>query len=762
LQIYGIGMYNQFCSGILSLLASCSVVLSFVRPCLTQVIPDTTLPIASKVDVSENTLIITNGTQRGGNLFHSFQDFSLQSGQTAQFKNASGVANIITRITGGKISDIDGTIEVRGTANLFFLNPNGVVFGKNAQLNLGGSFIATTASSIEFADKTQFGVTTATPPTLTISTPTGLQFGNQAQTIVNRSVFGKILGVTNSTVGLESPPNQTIALVGGDVQIEGGHISALAGRIEIASVGENSLVSLISLGQGWQLGYENVLSYRDITISEDAQVEASGKDGTIHLQGRKIDLNSGGQLVNINVGGESTGLITLNGSESVHLVGEGSEQLTSGVLTSVQPRLTGDSGDLIINTPQLVLENGGSLDVGTLGNGQGGDLIVNASESVSIIGVGQSAPSYISSSAVGDESNPITGSGGKLIINTQRLTVADGGLIVAVAASTKGQGGTIVINASESVHVFGQGKSRVGLLPSQIITSSGFASFGSPGGTAEAGDVEINTPQLTVENLALISAGSFKSQSAAGNLRIQANTIVLDHGGKLTTESTSVTGGNIIINATDSVSLYNNGLITAEAMGAGGSGDGGNINLTTPFIFAVPNQNSDIKANAGEGNGGNVTINASGLFGIEPRPQSTPLSDITASSKTGLSGVISINGAEVDPQSGLVNQDTDVVDTKNLITQTCGRGGEFASGEFTITGRSGLPIDPNQITGIPQGLPDFGTPTPTEANLTSTKPPRKALPIVEAQGWMVNQVGEIVLVATAEPGNPLIPTSCPP
>ncbi len=748
-------MYNQFCSGILSLLASFSLVLSFVRPCLTQVVPDTTLPIASKVDVSENTLTITHGTQRGGNLFHSFQDFSLQSGQIAQFKNAGGVANIITRITGGKISDIDGTIEVRGTANLFFLNPNGVVFGKNAQLDLRGSFIATTASSIEFADKTQFGTTTATPPTLTISTPTGLQFGNQAQTIVNRSLFGKILGVPNSTVGLQSPPNQTIALVGGDVQIEGGYIKALAGRIEIASVGENSLVSLTSLRQGWQLGYENVLSYRDITISEDARVNASGKDGAIYVQGRKINLNSGGQLINVPVDSESTGLITLNASESVYLAGE-----DSGVLTTVQPKATGNSGNVIINTRQLVLENGGFLEGGTLSNGQGGDLIVNASESVSVIGVGEFLPSNISSPARG---NSIEGNGGNLTINTKRLTVADGGLILAYAAFTKGRGGTIVINASESVDVFGQGESRIpGVLPSQITTSSGFESYNLQGGTGEAGDIQINTPQLTVENLALISAGSFQSESAAGNIRIRANTIVLDHGGKLTTESTSVTGGNIVINATDSISLYNNSLITAEAIGAGGSGDGGNIELTTPFIFAVPNQNSDIKANAGEGNGGNVTINASGLFGIEPRPQSTPLSDITASSKTGLSGVIAINGAEVDPQSGLVNQDTDVVDTKNLITQTCGTGGEFASGEFTITGRSGLPIDPNQITGIPQGLPDFGTPTPTEANLTSTKPPRKALPIVEAQGWMVNQVGEIVLVATAEPGNPLIPTSCPP
>jgi large exoprotein involved in heme utilization and adhesion len=536
----------------------------------------------------------------------------------------------------------------------------------------------------------------------------------------------------------------------------------LAGRIEIASVGENSLVSLTSLGQGWQLGYENVLSYRDITIADDAAINASGKDGTVHLQGRKINLNSGGRLINAPIDKESTGSIILNGSESVQLGGEGLEQLT-GVFTAPEEGtgVTGDSGDVVINTPQLLLENGAILDMTILGDGQGGDLIVNASESVSIIGVGQSLPSYISSSVRGDESNPIAGNGGKLTINTQRLTVADGGLIFAVAVFTTGQGGNIVINASESVHVFGQGNSLVDLLPSQITATSGLEPL-FPGGNSKAGDVQINTPQLTVEKLALISAGSFKSQSVAGNIQIRANTIVLDHGGKLTTESTSATGGNIVINATDSISLYNNSLITAESIGAGGRGDGGNINLTTPFIFAVPNQNSDIKANAGQGNGGNVTINASGLFGIKPRPQSTSLSDITASSKTGLSGVIAINGAEVDPQSGLVNQDTDVVDTKNLITQTCGTGGKFASGEFTITGRSGLPIDPNQITGIPQGLPDFGTTPPTEANLTPTKPPKKAPAIVEAQGWTVNQVGEIVLVATAEPGNPLIPTSCLP
>ena len=760
----------------LPLVASFLIIL-FPNPSLGQVIADGTLKTPTSVDFSENTYRITQGVESRGNLFHSFQDFSLKAGQTAKFENSTTVQNIITRITGKQISNIDGTISANGAANIFFLNPNGIIFGKNARLEIGGSFVATTANSIKFADNSQYGITTeATPPTLSVTVPTGLQFGNQANAIINKSVVSRTSEVpggepTVDIFGLELKPNQTLALVGGDIQIEGGHINALAGRIELVSVRENSLVGLAENSQGWQLGWENVTGFRDITISKNGEVNAGGAKGTINLQGSRIILSDGGAITNsvIPKDNQATGAITINAADLVQLIGititgtENQREPPTQIQTAALLGTTSPTGKLTINTPKLILENGAVISIDTFGAGKGGELIINASESVNISGVNFYGSSRITSATFQPPSmSPVLGDGGNVMINTKRLTVSSGGQILGFTTS-QGGAGTITINASESVLVIGQGlvQNINTLAPSQITTSSGLASLKLPGG-GKAGDIQINTPHLAVENDGSISADSFLSRSAAGNITIRANTIVLNNRGELAAKSTSGTGGNIFIGASDSITLQNQGLITTEAIGAGGSGDGGNIELTTPFIFAVPNQNSDIKANAGQGNGGNVTINASGLFGIEPRPQSTPLSDITASSKTGLSGVIAINGAEVDPQSGLVNQDTDVVETKNLITQTCGTGGEFASGEFTITGRSGLPIDPNQITGIPQGLPDFGTPTPTEANLTPTKPPRKALPIVEAQGWTVNQVGEIVLVATAEPGNPLIPTSCLP
>jgi filamentous hemagglutinin family protein len=753
---------------------------------LGQVTPDGSIP--TRVQSQDNQIEVTGGTLAGTNLFHSFRNFSLVTGSTVYFNHPATVKNIINRVTGDSLSSIDGTIKAHGTANVFLINPNGIIFGPNARLNIGGSFLATTANSIRFADGREFSAKTVDAPILSVSVPIGLQFGANPQAIVNQA-NNQQRGLPNfAPLGLQVPFGETIALIGGNVDLQGGNLTAYGGRIEVASIGDNGFVSLAEDARGWQFGYTAVNRFQDIQLSTEASLDASGANGTIDVIGRAITLSGGSQIIlstvgldnagNLTDGSLDSGNLTINATQSLTLINSSDSKFDTGILVQVYPNTTGNSGNVEINTVRFSLKDGAGISTGTAGQGNSGTLTINASESVEILGVSSSSSILTASSAPSAVRDPEgvledifsqgqLGDAGNITINTRRLTLADGGQIEAFTGTFTvrdvqenpkitiqafgGKGGNITINASESLLITGFGRvsdftaTNLVDIPSGITTSTGLFELGLSG-SQDAGNIQINTSQLTVSNQGQIIVDSFNSLGKAGDLSVHAGSILMDNNARLFANSNSGGGGNLNLTATNSLTIRRNSLISASA---GNNGDGGNININTPFIFAVPLENSDISANAEQGRGGNVSITAAGIFGIEFRPQPTNLSDITVSSQFAQSGTFTLNGLDINPQNELINAPTQVIDTENLIARTCGTGGALNRGEFTITGRGGLPTDTSQVLELGEGLPDFGQ---RQGNLrvnTVSIPALMSNPapetIIEAQGWIVSSNGQIIL-----------------
>ena len=282
------------------------------------------------VNLNNNNFNILNGIQKGNNLFHSFKEFSIPTGGSAIFQNSSAIENIINRVTGGNISNIDGLIKSQGNANLFLINQNGIVFGENARLDIGGSFLATTAESILFADGFNYSaIVSPEAPLLTVSVPIGLQMGTNSSGIELESTGHNLIpaslvsplkrGQNNSS--LQVKPGKTLALVGGKISLNGGILTAESGNIELGSVGEGT-VNLKQTNQGFTLNYEQVSNFQDIQISQKSLIDASGQNaGSIQLQGENINLSDGSKIWIQNRGLLTSGNININASESLKITG---------------------------------------------------------------------------------------------------------------------------------------------------------------------------------------------------------------------------------------------------------------------------------------------------------------------------------------------------------------------------------------------------------------------------------------------------------
>ncbi|HYX13529.1 MAG TPA: filamentous hemagglutinin N-terminal domain-containing protein [Nostoc sp.] len=857
---------------LVSLLALVAAIAGANECALAQIVPDNTLEENSIVTpLAPNFDRIDGGTPRGANLFHSFEQFNVKEGGRALFfiNPSAGIKNIISRVTGGNRSEIFGTLGVfGGSANLFLINPNGIIFGPNAQLTIGGSFLATTANAIGFGEQGLFSASAPnSPPVLTIN-PSALLFNQIAKSITNQS-----------TAGLQLSANQSLLLVGGDVNLEGGKLSVLNGRVELGGLAGEGTVGLNIDDKNLRLSFPDNVVLADVSLTKGATVETGfgrGRGsqlgtGDIQVQGRRVTITDGSQILANNTGAEPGGTLTVRASELVEVLGasrllaetsgvgtggnltidtgkliirDGSE-IAAGTFNSgrggtvtvrasdsvelsgtsadganfssiiTQTDGAGNAGSVSIETGQLIVQGGALVSTASAktSSGQGGLLFVKASDSVQLIGTSTSADNPIPSglfalgegsgkpgdltietrlfiardgarasasnlgsaqsggtlsvtasesvqligtSANGQDRSGLlvgstgTGSAGELTIKTEKLQVLDGAFVSARTAG-EGRGGSVTVNASNSIELNGTSADRQ--MPTLLTTETT--------GVGDAGNLTIETGQLTIKNGAQITSNS-TGLGRAGDSKVQTSSLSLDQG-SITSQTTSGNGGNITLSVEDLLLLRRGSKISTSAGTAQQGGDGGSIDIKSKFIVAIPEENSDISANAFSGAGGRVNIKANGIYGIKFRESPTRLSDITASSEFGRQGTVELNTPGIDPNSGLVELPTIGVETE--VVQVCDSPG-YAQSSFIITGRGGLPPNPSKDI-LPSGTVEVGwvslkprsdangglrlrsnPPVTTRAVTTTT-----AEGIVEASGWAVNEKGEVVLTANVPAGD---------
>lgn len=659
--------------------------------------------------INQRDFVITGGSPQGGNLFHSFTTFSIPDSGGAHFNNSVDIERVISRVTGGRLSSIEGLISTQGSADFFLLNPNGIVFGPSARLAIGGSFIASTAEQLNFADGFTFSTTSPDASLLTIAIPVGLQFGSDAASIRSQS----------ARLRLQS--QQTLGLLGGDVVLEDSIVRSPQGRVEIGSVAANSVVSLSPITQGWNFGYENVQDFGFVGLRQETLVSTSRarprlneSSGDIILRGNVIELSGSSDISSRHLNTTQGGGITLKASELI--------TISNSVVASVT-LATGAGGNITIEAPQF-FQFQSFITSSSFDAGQAGLIVLNVDDLILLRGEG--SLSEISSESFSE------GDAGNIEINTRNLVLQDGGVIETSTSSIGGNGGQLVVNASESIVLEGQWK----VLPSDV--EAGPTSLAAvTRGSGNGGTLEINTQQLLVESGASVAvsaqdgslgqAGSLiinaaesiilrglgnldgeptslaafsASPEVAGDVQLATQNLIVEDGAQINISSTGIgSAGTLEVPGTEMLIIQNGGTINASSLGAGSAGT---LDLNTETLIVQKGGAINLSS-TGMGAAGNLNINADQVL----------LDDGTvnlSSTGMGAAGNLNINADQILLDRGLLTATTQAgqgnitIDSELLVLRDNSLITTNASGEAT---GGNITIETDVLTAIPSENSDI-------------------------------------------------------
>nr|VFJ43256.1 MAG: filamentous hemagglutinin family N-terminal domain-containing protein [Candidatus Kentron sp. DK] len=616
------------------------------------------------------------GSEIGGNLFHSFSQFNIASGETAIFSGPGTIERIIVGVTGGQRSNINGTLQntIVG-ADLFLLNPSGIFLGPDASLDLTGSFYATTANRLDLTDGGTFQADTTGGSVLTSAPPTAFGFSSLSPATIT---------VSNPELAVSS--GETLALAGGDIAVTGGApswrltLTAEDGHIDIVSLGEAGLVSLGADG----LTVSDSTALGTVNIADMTYLGVSGPDvGRISIKADNLYLSGASFLDATNSGTGVNGGIDLDVRNELHLSD------ASYVLGRTVD--SGNAPEVNVQARSLALEGGSQLGTLSSGSGAGGRVDINVDGRLLISGYNGVTPSSVYANTQGagnagdiniqagtvtiDDGGQLqsqqslvggTGTSGNITIDAKDIGVLGGGEI-DVGTWGDGDGGDLSISASGEISVAGQNASGK---RSTITTSS------QEDATGNAGRIYLEADAITVDSGSVQSA---TTQGGAGEIHLRARRITSLNGSHIFTTSSQSSGGNIILDAA-LIQLINS---PVSATVAGGSSDGGNVTINATTLAAL--HNSDITARADQGQGGNITVNADVFL-------RSPEVDLDASSNLiGNDGNVVVNAPELDLAGELEPAKATLSPaTANLLGCATGLGTlSTAAGRITLDDLSG-------------------------------------------------------------------------
>jgi len=618
----------------------------------------------------------------------------------ATFTGPANIQNVISRVTGGTASSIDGTIQctIPG-ANFFLINPFGVMFGPSASVNVSGSFAVTTADYVKLADGGRFDARTPVNDVLTAAPVSA--FGFLGPTAAPISLQGPSATAGNPVLA-QLADDKSFLIIGGDVHIDNFQITVPSGRIAligIASAGTvgtdvNNVQSSIDTSTFSQLG--------NIALTTLSTLDVSGNPGG------RIDIQSENLLLRDSfLGASSLGIqdglgislvardaITLQGVTSVSTDSSdtgaaGEISMTAKSILMLGEPVTGmgavnvstdtfgpgRAGDIDIHTDILVIENGVVVSASTEDTGDGGNISINAK---SVLMAGEQSTAVLSTTSFG-------GTPGNIRIQTDALTLKADAQITAEAFGSSPAGAIQITARQMSIDDSG------GVAAGFAGISASSADYGSTSGL-RAGDITINLNNLDMRDGAQISSSS----------------------------GTGSPGGNIIVTATDQIRLADSQITTHAG------GDGGNVQLNAPsFVYAL---GSDITAQSVNGNGGNITIDAPGValkgttldadavqgnggnVDITSRFFLQSSGTIEVSSEFGLQGTVTVPAPDTEIAGSLVELTAELLGADTLLSPDCAARLPGGVSSFTVLGRGGVPVEPDALLPAVQRASDSEAP----------------------------------------------------